>query len=35
MLKKLLLLAMFPIAAHAQDYKKIQEKAIFALNSIC
>ena len=29
MLKKLLLLAMFPIAAHAQDYKKIQEKAIF------
>ncbi len=29
MLKKLLLLAMFPIAAHAQDYKKIQQKAIF------
>jgi membrane dipeptidase len=29
MLKKLLLIALFPIAAHAQDYKKIQQKAIF------
>jgi membrane dipeptidase len=29
MLKKLLLIALFPIAAHAQDYKKIHEKAIF------
>jgi membrane dipeptidase len=29
MLKKLLLIALFPIAAHAQDYKKIHQKAIF------
>jgi membrane dipeptidase len=29
MLKKLLLIALFPIAAHAQDYKKVQQKAIF------
>lgn len=29
MLKKLLLIALFPIAAHAQDYKKLHQKAIF------
>jgi membrane dipeptidase len=29
MLKKLLLIALFPIATHAQDYKKVQQKAIF------
>jgi membrane dipeptidase len=29
MLKKLLLIALFPIAVHAQDYKKVQQKAIF------
>jgi membrane dipeptidase len=29
MLKKLLLIALFPIAVQAQDYKKVQQKAIF------
>ncbi|MEI6087046.1 MAG: dipeptidase [Bacteroidota bacterium] len=29
MIKKLLLIALFPIVAHAQDYKKIHQKAIF------
>jgi membrane dipeptidase len=29
MLKKLLVIALFPIAAHAQDYKKIHQNAIF------
>lgn len=29
MLKKLFIIAIFPFAVHAQDYKKIQKKAIF------
>ena len=29
MFKKLLLVALFPIAAHAQDYKKVHQQAIF------